>query len=199
MGSLLQKLEKEAAKAGIDARSAEARNWFRTNIKSIVGNNVNRTQLLKDQELVRKSRTMAGHMYMYFYDPKTRESLPYYDMFPLTIMVQKAPGGFYGMNLHYLSLKTRVLFLDKLSDLMTNDRYDETTRLRIRYDLLAGARRFKEFQPCFKHYLSSNIQSRLMLVQPKDWNIAMFLPTEQFAKAKKQQVWKESTSIIRGM
>lgn len=198
MGSLLRRLEDEAKRANIDVRSEEAREWFRTNVRSLVGNTVNRNQLLKDEELVRKSRSMAGHMYMYFYDPKTRDSLPYYDAFPLTIMVQRAPGGFYGLNLHYLSLKTRVLFLDKLSETLTNDRFDETTRFRIRYDLLNGVKKYREFQPCFKRYLSNHIDSRLMLVQPKDWNIAMFLPTEQFVNAKKQSVWSDSRKIIRG-
>ena len=29
-----------------------------------------------------------GKMYMFFYDPKLRETLPYYDAFPLVIVVR---------------------------------------------------------------------------------------------------------------
>jgi hypothetical protein len=141
---------------------------------------------------------MMGHMYMYFYDPKHRETLPYYDAFPLTIMVERAPGGFYGLNLHYLKPKTRALFLDKLTDTLTNDKYDESTRFRARYNLLSSVRKYKEFEPCFKHYLSSQIDSKIVLVQPPEWEIAIFLPTEQFMKARKTEVWQKSAKTIRG-
>ena len=197
MSSLFYKLEQEAFRAGVTARTDEARTWFKGKIKEL--GKVNRTQLLKDEALIRKQRTMMGNMYMYFYDPKHRETLPYYDMFPLTIMVEKAPGGFYGLNLHYLKPTTRALFLDKLTDTMTNQKYDDSTRFRLRYSLLSSVRKFKEFEPCFKHYLTSQIDSRIVMVQPPEWEIAIFLPTEQFAKSSKQKVWKDSTNKIRGL
>lgn len=196
MASLLYRLEQEAFRAGIQARTDEARDWFRVKVKQL--GKINRQQLLQDEALIRKSRTMMGHMYMYYYDPKHRETLPYYDAFPLTIMVERAPGGFYGMNLHYLKPNTRAIFLDKLTDTLTNEKYDESTRFRARYNLLSGVRKFKEFQPCFKHYLSSQIDSKIVLVQPPEWEIAIFLPTEQFVKAKKTKVWQDSARKIRG-
>ena len=113
-------------------------------------------------------------------------------------MVERAPGGFYGLNLHYLKPKTRALFLDKLTATLTNDKYDESTRFRARYNLLSSVRKYKEFEPCFKHYLSSQIDSKIVLVQPPEWEIAIFLPTEQFMKAKKTEVWQKSAKTIRG-
>jgi hypothetical protein len=196
LASLLYRLEQEAFRAGIQARTDEARDWFKVKVKQL--GKINRQQLLQDEALIRKSRTMMGHMYMYYYDPKHRETLPYYDAFPLTIMVERAPGGFYGLNLHYLKPNTRAIFLDKLTATLTNDKYDESTRFRARYNLLSSVRKFKEFQPCFKHYLSSQIDSKIVLVQPPEWEIAIFLPTEQFVKAKKTQVWQKSAKIIRG-
>lgn len=196
-GSLFYKLEQEAFRAGITARTDEARTWFRQKVKEL--GKVNRQQLLQDEALIRKQRTMMGQMYMYFYDPKHRETLPYYDMFPLTIMVERAPGGFYGMNLHYLKPTVRAQFLDTLSETMTNDKYDDSTRFRVRYSLLSSVRKYREFKPCFKHYLTSQIDSRIVMVQPPEWEIAIFLPTEQFAKAKKTEVWKDSYKIARGL
>ena len=196
-GSLFYRLEQEAFRAGITARSDEAKTWFRQKVKQL--GKVNRQQLLQDEALIRKSRTMMGNMYMYFYDPKHRETLPYYDMFPLTIMVKRAPGGFYGMNLHYLKPIVRAKFLDNLSETLTNEDYDETTRFRVRYNLLDSVAKYRDFRPCFKHYLSSHIDSRIVLVQPPEWEIAIFLPTEQFAKANKTQVWKDSYKIARGL
>ncbi len=194
--SLFYKLEQEAFRAGIQARTDEARVWFRQKVKEL--GKVNRHELLKDEALIRKQRTAMGQMYMFFYDPKHRETLPYYDMFPLTIMVQKAPGGFYGLNLHYLKPTVRAAFLDKLGETMTNEKYDDSTRFRLRYDLLSGVQKYRDFRPCFKHYLTSHIDSRIVMVRPPEWEIAIFLPTEQFAKAKKSDVWADSYKIARG-
>jgi hypothetical protein len=196
-GSLFYKLEQEAFRAGITARTDEARTWFRQKVKEL--GRVNRQELLQDEALIQKQRTMAGQMYMFFYDPKHRETLPYYDMFPLTIMVQKAPGGFYGLNLHYLKPVVRAQFLDRLGDTMNNTKYDDSTKFRLRYDLLTSVQKYRDFRPCFKHYLTSHVNSRIVLVRPPEWEIAIFLPTEQFAKAKKSDVWKDSYKISRGL
>jgi hypothetical protein len=131
-------------------------------------------------------------MYMYFYDPKHRKKLPYYDMFPLTIMVDKAPDGFYGLNLHYLPLPLRAKLFDALLDTTNNRRYDESTKFKLNYNILKSASSLSAFAPCFKHYLTKHVDSRIVMVEPSEWEIAMYLPTEQFQKASKTKVWKES-------
>jgi hypothetical protein len=133
---------------------------------------------------------------MYFYDPKTKETLPYYDKFPLIIMVDRAPKGFYGLNLHYLDFKRRAIFFDKLMDYMTNKKYDRTTKFRLSYGLLSGARKLKEFEPCFKRYLTSHITSRVSEVPATEWEAALFMPTDQFVKNKRQTVWNKSRKLI---
>jgi hypothetical protein len=138
-------------------------------------------------------------MYHFAYDAKLKEDLPYYDTFPLILAVQPAPGGFYGMNLHYINPLTRALLLDKLMVVINKKEYDEKTRFRLNYNLLSAGRRFKEFKPCFKHYLFDNIQSRIMLVPSQEWETAIFLPTERFQGANKRSVWKESKKTILGI
>ena len=73
-------------------------------------------------------------------------------------------------------------------------KFDETTRLKLSYDLLKGAKKYKYFKPCFKHYLTSQINSKIMKVNASEWDIAIFLPTENFAGSKKTKVWKDSRS-----
>ena len=192
MGSLFDRLESEAFRKGLSKRSKEAQAWFRKQVQGM--GQINMHKMMKDDRLVKKSRPRVGEMFMYAYDPKHRKTLPYYDRFPLTIMVDKAPGGFYGLNLHYLPLKQRAIFLDNLSAIANNKRYDETTRLKLSYALLKGASKFKYFAPCFKHYLTSQVDSKIMKVEASEWDIAIFLPTESFAKANKNKVWKDSRS-----
>lgn len=187
--SLFQKLEFEAFRRGITARTAESRKWFRDKLKNM---SVKRHTLLKDPALDRRQRFGAGNMYMFFYDPKHRKKLPYYDAFPLTIMVGKAPGGFYGLNLHYLPLNLRAKLFDNLLSTLNNDRFDESTKFKINYNILQSASGLKWFEPCFKHYLSSQVDSQIALVEPPEWEIAMFLDVAQFQKANQRKVWADS-------
>ncbi len=129
---------------------------------------------------------------MYFYDPKTKETLPYYDQFPLIIMVGPAEGGFYGLNLHYLSPRMRAVFFDKLMDHMNNDKMDATTRLKITYNMLSSISKMREFAPCFKRYLFSHMASKTVEVPPEQWETALFLPTDSFVGQDRRAIWRES-------
>ena len=193
--SLFDTLQAQAFRAGITPRTKQAQNWFRKKVKDL--GDVNRRSLLKDSALEKSSQNIAGSMYMYFYDPKHKATLPYYDRFPLVIMVEPAEGGFYGLNLHYLPPGVRARFLDALMQTAPKNITD-TSRLKLRYDLLKGVRKFKEFEPCFKRYLSSQIKSQMVKVPMTEWDIAIFLPTEQFAKVKAESVWRYSRKQYSG-
>lgn len=189
--SLFTTLRSESNAAGLAKRSTEAKEWFTERVKELNGR-INRNALLRDEALKAKKTPQWGFMYMYVYDPKTKDDLPYYDRFPLIIMTEPAPGGFYGLNLHYLHPKIRALFLDKLLSTIKGKEIDEKTRLRTRYEILARARKFREFAPCFKRYLFDHVKSRIAQVPGNEWDIAIFLPTEHFKGASKTKVWAES-------
>lgn len=193
--SYFDKIQSAAFRSGVKPRTQESLNWFRTSLKNIV-KRVNREQLLKDSNLNKVNKPLPGRMFMYFYDPKTKETLPYYDKFPLIIMVERAPKGFYGLNLHYISPKLRAKFFDKLLEYKNNEKYDSSTRLKLTYKFLKSASKLKEFKPCFKRYLTSNITSRISEVPSTEWEAALFLPTEQFVKNSKSSVWKSSKELI---
>ena len=193
MASLFDKIELEAFKAGITPRSRESMKWFRQKAQQL---RPSRAALLKDDALTLKNRPRVGDMFMYFYDPKTKDTLPYYDRFPLTIMVGPAPKGFYGMNLHYLPLDIRARLLDSLLDTINNKKYDDTTRFRVSYDMLNSASQMKAFRPCFKRYLTAHVRSRFAKVDAPEWEIATFLPTADFEKASTRKVYSDSRRKI---
>jgi hypothetical protein len=194
--SLFEKLRSELTSAGIERRTKESQQWFTERVRGI--KRINEATFLKDPTLVRKTRFFPGYMYHFTYDPKGKETLPYYDTLPLILAVGPAPGGFYGINLHYLKPTTRAVFLDKLMTIANKTEFDEKTRLKLTYSLLSSARQFKEFAPCFKHYLTTNITSKLMMVPSQEWETAIFLPTEKFQGARKNQVWADSRKRILG-
>lgn len=192
MASLFDTLQANAFRAGVRSRTKQSQEWFRKNVTNLT---VSRQTLLKDPALDRTAQNIRGSMYMYFYDPKHKETLPYYDRFPLTIMVDSAPGGFYGLNLHYLNYGVRAKFLDDLMALAPQKMTNSTRLDKLRYNLLSGVRKYKEFKPCFKHYLGEHVRSQFARVPMTDWEIAIFLPVEQFKKKSKDAIWTESLRI----
>lgn len=194
MSNLFKTLEYEAFRAGINPRTQQSREWFRTKVETM--KNINRNTLMKEDPILLKNRQVMGSMYMFFYDPKHKETLPYYDSFPLVIVLKPAAGGFLGLNLHYLPPVLRAKFLDALLDVTNNKRYDESTKFNLTYKMLENASKFKYFKPCIKHYLSDHIRSRLAMVQAPEWEIATFLPTADFQKATTRQVYKDSRAMM---
>ena len=75
---------------------------------------------------------------------------------------------------------------------------NSTRLMKMRYDLLKDVKKYKEFKPCFKHYLTDKIRGRLVRVPMSEWEIAIFLPTEQFKKVKKESVWRYSRKQYLG-
>ena len=189
MANLFKTLEYEAYRAGINPRTKEAQDWFRKRVRTI--NRVNRLDLMDTEELklVNRQNPLIGSMNMFFYDAKHKDTLPYYDKFPLAIIVGPAPGGFYGLNLHYIPPRERAVLMDELNNYATNNKYDETTRLKLSYDLLKGIGRAV---PCVKRYLGSNVRSNTVRINADEWEIAIFLPVERFQKQKKSVVWNDS-------
>ena len=87
MANLFQNLQKQAFQAGITPRSKESVAWFQNKIRDM--KSPNRRKLMNEDPIELRNRQALGSMYMYFYDPKHKETLPYYDSFPLTIIVGK--------------------------------------------------------------------------------------------------------------
>ena len=194
MSKLFQTLELAAFRKGITPRSAESRAWFRRQASAL--GKVNRNQLMNEPEMKLTGKQFPGGMFMFFYDPKNKKTLPYYDSFPLTIIVDTAPGGFTGLNLHYLPMVLRAKFLDALMDIASDKKYDDNTRFSLSYNMLKKASSMKYFKPCFKRYLLTNVRSRFARVPAPEWEIATFLPTQDFQKSSSGNVYSDSRRII---
>ena len=173
MGNLFKDLELEAFRAGTISRTKQSIEWFRK--KAVALGRVNRLDLMREEEIALRNRPKTapyGNMYMYFYDPKYKDTLPYYDAFPLVIMMGPAKGGFYGLNLHYLPPVLRAKALDAL--------------------LGEGELPMKFIKPTIHRYLTKHVKSRFALVDKPEWEIATFLPTQDFRKASSGTVYRDS-------
>jgi hypothetical protein len=194
--SKLKTIAEERSVLKMEMLSRESVKWFMTKMANL--KNTSRIpNTIKREEFRNTTRFIKGGLFFFYYDPKTKEDLPYYDRFPLVLMLEKYDDGFLGLNLHYLPIKYRVAFMNKLLDYGRFDEDGDPVRIRITYDILSATKRFKEFRPCIKRYLTSHVKSRILAVQPEEWETAVFLPVHQFKKAKADKVWRDSIQEIR--
>ena len=188
MATIIDNVNQRLSKLGYMQGSRDARTWLRTKVNSL---KATPSALMSDRERLR-SQSIIGRMYFYYYDPKTKDKLKYYDKFPLVIPIERYGNGFLGLNLHYVEPKVRFVLLDKLSTYANNRKYDETTRLRLSYQTLKSASSIFEATPCIKRYLYSHVQSRFLEIEANEWDIAAILPVESFEKKSKEHVFNES-------
>lgn len=137
-----------------------------------------------------------GMMYAFRYDPKTKDKLPYYDVFPLVFPVEYAEGGFYGLNLHYLPTPVRAKLMNALYPYVTDNKIDARTKLDMSYKILKSSENLRAFQPCFKRYLFSHMRSPFLTVFAAEWETAILLPSQRFHKASAEKVWADSLSRV---
>jgi len=197
MAYIFQQVADQGRADGITSNdTTEARDWYRNAARDIAS--VNTTRLMNDKRNIKPNIVVGdiGKMFMFFYDPKNKDTLPFYDKFPLIFPVDFTKGGFYGINLHYLAPILRAKLMDALYSTANNDKYDDSTKLKLSYNLLKGASKFQYFAPCFKMYLWDHVQGQFLNVQTQNWDTALMLPTERFAKASRETVWKDSASKV---
>jgi hypothetical protein len=196
MASKLTTLAQQKTAAQLQTLTQESIKWLMQKISELKKTS-NLASSINREQYRQTSKFILGGLYYFYYDPKTKDEIPYYDRFPLVLVLERYPDGFLGLNLHYLPLKYRIAFLDKLLDYAAYTPDDEIKRIKITYDILNMSKRMQEFKPCVKRYLYPHVKSKMLAVQPNEWDIAIFLPIQQFKKARANKVWEESIKQIR--
>jgi hypothetical protein len=201
MDSILTTLSEEKAAAQYATMSRESLAWLNKRVQKMNNPSALIRPLVREKgRFVRptdRNKFLMGGLYFFAYDPKTKADLPYYDRFPMVIPLRRHSDGFIGLNLHYLPIRYRIQFMKKLLPFALYNDEDEIKRIRVTYPMLDASSRFKEFRPCIKKYLYSHIKSRIIAVEPEEWDIALYLPLQQFKKAPAKEVWQESIEEIK--
>lgn len=194
---IFQRIMKEGIKRnllpGPGDDNAKARKWFRSQALKL--SKVNTKNFFKgDSENlhVNINRLNIGKMYLFQYDPKGKDTLPYYDIFPLIFPIEYYGDGFLGINLHYLSPMHRAILMDALYSLYVKGK----DKLKLSYQILKSASKYKYFKPCVKRYLFTQVRSKFFEVSIDDWDIALMLPAQQFKYSTSKAVWKDSIGKI---
>ena len=195
MSDLLENLSNQTP-SEMQRRSVESMRWFTGQLRKIRTSPQN---FYKYTDLKKTRRYLDGRMYMFFYEAKWQDKLPYWDAFPCVIILDTYQDGFLGLNLHYLHPRLRARLMDALYTISLDKKFDEDTRIRLSYEILNKARKFRFFKPCVKRYLVNRVRSRFVKINADQWDTALFLPTERFRKKSKNYVFRQSREMIGGV
>lgn len=195
---IFQQIAQKGRAEGQMPGDEEARDWYRDTASEV--KQVNTRRELRNRERLYQKMTEldVGRMYMFQYDPKGKDTLPYYDIFPLIFVLERYSDGFLGMNLHYLPPIYRARLMDRLYAIERMDQVRESKKLRLSYGLLNSVAKYKYFRPTVKRYLNNHVRSRFLWIPHDEWDIALMLPTERFRKGKKSRVHRDSKKLILG-
>jgi len=163
--------------------------WFRSKIKEF--GTPKSSDLIRDGK--RTSVPTFGVLNMFVYSPKLKDKLPYYDTFPLVLLIERYKDGFLGINLHYLSIPMRIRLLDRLTDYANNDRFDKSTELLVDYSRLKNIDLIK---PCLKRYLAGYVKSKFRKVEADEFMVATLLPVQRFKKQSDNYVFGKSRGMV---
>lgn len=141
---------------------------------------------------VRKTLS-PGSMFLFRYDAKTKDELPYWDMYPLIFPISVDSKGFIGINLHYLPPSMRA---NLFSSLMRFKSKVPGKDLAINYSILTKYSSLSYFKPCIKRYLFGHVRSQFLYIDQEEWPIALFLPLQRFQKAGSGKVYADSRKAV---
>jgi hypothetical protein len=175
-------LDKLANKQGDTTKSAS---WYKNAISSI-GQKISANKLMAQGTLT--ARPNLGLLNLFFYDPKYKETLPYYDTFPLVLPLEGIKGGFSGLNFHYLPPLLRLQLLENMQRYATSPKID-TARFDVSW---ARVKNIPLVKPTIKKYLYKHVRSSFLRIDLSQAAIACYLPVQQFQKRPAAGVYAAS-------
>ena len=170
MPSILEPLVDKAA--GVRKSSA----WYR-NAVSAIADRVSARRLMSQGKL--NGRPSIGRLNMFFYDPKYKKTLPYYDTFPLVLPIERIPGGFAGINFHYLRPGARFRLLENLQRFSVRNEISSRNRFDVSYD---RGKNIPMVKNTIKKYLFNHVRSSFLRIDYDKAALSVYLPVAQFKK-----------------
>ena len=101
----------------------------------------------------------AGQLYFFTYQAQTKQ--PYYDMYPLSYIIEMRSGGFLGCNLHYVKLTER----DELAMSLLNNSAQGSVAVP---------------QRTLHKYVYAGVRGQPYRIPESEWSDVSQLPTEKF-------------------
>jgi hypothetical protein len=170
---------RKASSVSLAEERKKSINWFKDSIADI-----QKKQKGDPNKIFSLSKMPEiGGMFLYVYDAKTKDKLPFFDMYPLTMPIEMYNDGFLGLNFHYLPFAARLRLLEALVDITDKD-IDAKRKLNISYNLLktySTQLSSVGYKDCIKRYLYGHVRSSFHKVDRDDWVRAVLLPLQRWS------------------
>jgi len=122
-----------------------------------------------------------GKVYVFKYDPKTKEKLLIYDKVPFIFMLEKYRDGFLGLNLHYVRLRERDAFLKILLSQMKRTKSGKI-QVPATYRFISALLTRDNTDKMVKRYLTEHLRSVPKEIEPNDWLRVANLPLARWVR-----------------
>ena len=147
-----------------------------------------------------KEKALVGRLMMFRYDAKHKDTLPVWDASPLTFFFNTFIGdGEYGengvqyllgINVHYLAPASRLKLFVNLIKFNNDTALREKSKLKLSWSVLKAFAAQDEARHAVKMYRADYIRSEMIEINPRYWEIVMFLPIADWRKGTAKQAWK---------
>jgi hypothetical protein len=176
---------------------AKSVDWFREKLNKLKFDGSERQEFLHQHKSLQKNIVLPGSMYFFFYDPKHKDTLPFYDRFPLSFIFNVTPKSFFGINFHILPYIIRGKLFDKMWQIAKANRNNPRQQVqKLNWQYLSNVATFPEVRPAVRQYLWSHVRSRFMQIPIEDWKTAIMLSNSDFVKMHQAQVNRWAVSEI---
>ena len=183
-------MEAAMKQKGISANTEASAKWFLEKVEEMAGNPIDR-RAMRNRFPIAK-RQIVGQMFMFFYYPKGAQQLPYYDRFPLILLLEARKNDFMGLNLHYLPLDLRQQLYYRLLPRATTKVFTDYTRLRIDYNFLKSRNSLRAFKACITRYRYEQMIGRMAHVPANEWELTVHLPLALWRKSSEEAIHQDS-------
>lgn len=160
--------------------SRESIRWYTRILK-----NLNTREIKKEGLGQYVNKPGLGKLCCYYYDPKTKDTLPYWDKFPLVLPLDYQDNGYVlGLNMHYLPPQARKVLFDQLFAVRARKDLTQENQILMSYMILKRTSQFPGWRDCIKRYIPTHFESRILEIDPLSWKLVVALPTQMFVKKR---------------
>lgn len=161
--------------------------WFTKAVNGISSKNAKTPEGLYTVNA--RENPFYGELALFGYDAKHKDTLPYWDAFPLIIVTKIRPNGFSGLNLHYMPPQARK----KIIKYMIHYKNKSQSPLLYAHKVIPILQSISQSDIgfCYKNYLGDHVRTKFVTVGTDYWELACELPLQEFRKASAREVWAD--------
>lgn len=166
--------------------------WLSKNLSKIQ-TRMQQPAFIQNSDTIPKKSLDRGSMIFFGYSPKTKSELMFWDEFPIVIYLHPKPGGFLGVNFHYLPPRKRALFLNEtirfVNDPNWHKSLNKNAKIKVTYPIMKYSALMENYEYCIKRYYLDHIVTKIARIPPEDWKTVPFFPLDRFKGASRQDIW----------